>query len=430
MSTVLSRVISPLALEGGHVATPEVDDLETMSEDMQTAQIALATEVACMECDDAQKYADVQCGVVDKLTVALENSIKVAQSMESIVNDKPWSLSQQVLSDYHFAFESSVVGGVKNPIFSTESLTTSSQVVSAAELSVERLKSTILDIWNKVYTAVRNALKAIKDAIGKLFTAVRALRGKVDKLRLSVSDKQRKGATLKGDSKIKVTHAARLHMGGVFNKQIFLNGINLVDRHVYSTANVLSKLATQNQNDLTKTLSGSVTIEDILAVSKIIEDRTMQVMRGIPELESPVELPGSRQLHWENHRMWESSNKAITIKQIPNYRRYAGGGEMGILSMQEIIQVVTSVRNFCDEYEKDERQRKELYDQHGKNITQLDRTVKRLANADELSQSELSTISDITYNAVNDSVRTLDSFVFNYNRSILSVAEQCADQYT
>lgn len=430
MSTVLSHVISPLTLEGVRVTTPEMDDLKSLSNDMQSEQVDLADEVACMECDDAQKYADVQCGVVDKFTVALENTIKVAQSMESIVNDKPWSLSQQVLSDYHFAFESSVVGGVKNPIFSTESLTTPSQVVGAAELSVERLKSTILDIWNKVYTAVRNALKAIKEAIGKLFTAVRALRGKVDKLRLSVDEKQRKGATLKGDSKIKVTHTSRLHMRGMFNKQIFMNGIKLVDHHVYSTANYLSKLSTQNQSDFAKTLTGSATIEDITAIAKVIEDRTLQTMESIPELRSIVELPGSRCLQWGYSLISRLSNVPITIEQIPDYRRYAGDGEMDILSIQEIIQVVISVRNFCDEYEKEERHRNELYSQDEKNLKQLDRTVKRLVNTDDLSDAEMSVVSKMTRNRVNDSIRTLDSFVFNYNRSILSVAEQCADQYT
>lgn len=366
---------------------------------------------------------DVRVGILADAHTTLS---QVAVTLEALVSEN--KAMSPVLADSCQQALSAVTGGaVSASAVSLESYQGGPEQQTA--LSLESVKETLANVFEKFKLAIKRAIKAVSDFVSKLFGGVRAVEKKVKNLDDRCRALKKKGVkSVKGTMSVPYAHS--LAYRGVVSQKAIAAGTNDVYRKLYQSRTTLAGAVGAMYKQANSLMSNiaNMTYEDFVKISgefKLVAGR----------VQTNEELPGGKHLTFTAGEVF--GGNFITNIKIEDYKKAKNppsAAEIDIPDLDWVQQQTTLLGKFVDQFQKDARTEniEQLNDARLKAVDKLDRIITMnesgAANDKQVSVKTLKFAMWFYQRDFAASLVRIDHYTFRHARALTSLLDNALSE--
>jgi hypothetical protein len=358
----------------------------------------------------------------DMLSSAHANLSLVATSLESMVSEGK-AMSPVFAQTAQFSVTSISGGALPSDLISLEGYSGTAE--EQTRLSLEGLKETLINIWEKIKLSIKRAIQALGDMVSKLMGGVKKIEAKLEIL-INRANEVR-SVEITRDDKLVIKDPTRIALNGQVSLRVMEQGIATVHAALYDARGKLAGAvgAMYKQSNTYLARGQLLKPEEIDTIASEFESS------GISDFTSKVELPGQKVLSFDRG-LAANKNLIVGIKIVDHPQaKSVSKQEIELPSGRWVEKRCKDMLKFVVQFQKDSRRGsvKEFSEARLRAVEALDAQVKR-QDSTSISKKQ----SDILKSNMRflqqdfaSNLTRIDFYAFSYTRAVLAVLDDSVE---
>lgn len=409
------------------------DELEMIpqEDEVSVEAILLADEQNAHELTQLAGSMEHLDNQIDLLTSAETSMEELQVSLEAAVADGEAGIDRKTAQVYAIATKAILGEAVEAPIASMESFGGETQNLEATQVSLEKVSETLTKIWKAIQRAVMNALKTVSDFAAKLFSSTDAMKKRAEAAKVKIEGLKKTNASAKSD-KFKVPYASRLQMGGKVDTTTIDKGMKSVNDVLVGNVSGLAENAAKVYDKMALAYGDGAKMEEMMA-----EVRTLgnEYTSKIISKNVSAELPGGKALGTTTTTDGESAETTLSVPKLIDYSKrikFNEKDEIATPSLDWAAGLVDGTLQLIKHLEGEKKVMDKLKSSRENAVKNADKLAAAVDSGKlegVLTAAKARVGLGMVNRDFNGAVAKMNGYIFNYGRTLLSVAEAVADSY-